>query len=152
MAIAEKTVSQLSNFHRREGVVAHPSPDPEAAGILLKEPGLGRAADPKFLADRNHITVGQRFYFLEIPGHRPRLVAGPRGGRRTAPVTQTNVTLDFPKGELRVFLFYAEADAQSLSALLRAHSPAGVILSALKAGLRAGWAPCCLACRPRQCG
>ena len=55
----------------------------------------------------------------------------------SARVTQTNVTLDFPKGELRVFLFYAEADAQSLSALLRARSPAAVILSALKAGLHA---------------
>ena len=136
IAMHEKTVSGLGSSRREAWSLIHPL-TPEAAGILLKEPGLGRAADPKFLADRNHITVGQRFYFLEIPGSRPRLVAGPRGGRRTARVTQTNVTLDFPKGELRVFLFYAEADAQSLSALLRAHSPAGVILSALKAGLHA---------------
>jgi hypothetical protein len=136
IAMHEKNVRGLGSSRREAWSLIHPL-TPEAAGILLKEPGLGRAVDPKFLTDRTHITVGQRFYFLEIPGSRPRLVTGPRGGRRTARVTQTNVTLDFPKGELRVFLFYAEADAQSLSALLRARSPAGVILSALMAGLHA---------------
>jgi hypothetical protein len=136
IAMHEKSVHGLGSSRREAWSLIHPL-TPEAAGILLKEPGLGRPVDPKFLADRTHITVGQRLYFLEIPGSRPPLVAGPRGGRRLARVTQTNVTLDFPKGELRVFLFYAEADAQSLSALLRARSPAAVVLSALKAGLHA---------------
>jgi hypothetical protein len=79
--------------------------------------------------------VGQRVYYLEIPGSHHRVVAGAGGRRRSARVSQTNVTLDFPKGELRVFLFYAESDAQSLSALLRRRSPAGAVLSALKTGL-----------------
>ncbi len=136
IAMHEKSVRGLGSSRREAWSLIHPL-TPDAAGTLLKEPGLGRAVDPKFLADRNQITVGQRFYFLEIPGSRPRLVAGPRGGRRSARVTQTNITLDFPKGELRVFLFYAEADAQSLSASLRARTPAGAILTALKARLDA---------------
>jgi hypothetical protein len=134
IAMHEKAVRGLGTSRRDAWALIHPL-TPEAAGILLKEPGLGREVDPKFLADRNHITVGQRFYFLEIPQARPRLVNGPRGSRRAARVTQTNVTLDFPKGEVRIFLFYSEADAQAVSAHLRARAPVGAILTMLKAGL-----------------
>jgi hypothetical protein len=134
IAMHEKSVRGLGSSRREAWSLIHPL-TPETAGILLKEPGLGHAVDPKFLAQRSTVTVGQRFYFLEIPGARPRLVARPRGGRRSARVTQTNVTLDFPKGELRLFLFYAEADAQALGTLLRARTPAGAVLSALKRGL-----------------
>lgn len=136
IAMHEKSVRGLGKSSREAWSLIHPL-TPEAAGILLKEPGLGRPVGGKFLADRNRITVGQRFYFLEIPGSRPRLVAGARGGRRAARVTQSNLTLDFPKGELRVYLFYAEADAQSVSTQLRARASAGAILTALKAGVEA---------------
>jgi hypothetical protein len=136
IAMHEKSVHGLGSSRREAWSLIHPL-TPEAAGILLKEPGLGREVDPRFLTDRTRLTVGQRFYFLEIPGSQPRMVSGQRGGRRSARITQTNVTLDFPRGELRVFLFYAESDAQSLSGLLRARTPAGAIISALKGGLRA---------------
>ena len=136
IAMHEKGVRGLGSARREAWSLIHPL-TPEAAGILLKEPGLGRPVDPKFLADRTQVSVGQRFYYLEIPGSRPRLVARPQGGRRAARVTQTNLTLDFPKGELRVFLFYAEADAQSLAQKLRARTPAGALLAALKTGLHA---------------
>lgn len=134
IAMHEKNVHGLGSSRREAWSLLHPL-TPEAAGVLLKEPGLGRAVDPKFLADRTHIAVGQRLYFLEFPGVRMPSVADPRTGRRQPRITQTNVTLDFPKGELRVFLFYAEADAQSLSTLLRTRGHASVILTALKAGL-----------------
>jgi hypothetical protein len=136
IAMHEKSVRGLGSSRREAWSLLHPL-TPEAAGILLNEPGLGREVDPKFLADRTHVSVGQRFYFLEIPGSRPRMVSGPRGGRRSARLTQTNITLDFPKRELRVYLFYAEADAQSLSTQLRARTPAAAIIAALKTGLKA---------------
>jgi hypothetical protein len=134
IAMHEKSVRGLGSSRREAWSLIHPL-TPEAAGILFKEPGLGRQVDPKFLADRNRITVGQRFYFLELAGARPRLVAGPRGMRRTARVSQTNLTLDFPKGELRISLYFSEAHAQALSTQLRARAPVGTILTALKTGI-----------------
>jgi hypothetical protein len=134
IAMHEKRVRGLGSTRREAWSLIHPL-TPEAAGILLKEPGLGHAVDPKFLAQRNTITVGQRFYFLEIASAKARLVGRPRGGRRSARVSQTNVTIDFPKGELRVFLFFAEAEAQALSTMLRGRAPAGPALAALKKGL-----------------
>jgi hypothetical protein len=133
IAMHEKNVRGLGSSRREAWSLIHPL-TPEAAGTLLKEPGLGHAVDPKFLAGRTTITVGQRLYYLEIPGARPRLIARPRGGRRSARVSQTNVTLDFPKGELRIYNFYAEAEAQALGTLLRARTPPGAVLSGLKRG------------------
>ena len=77
--------------------------------MLLKEPGLGRAVEPKFLVDRTRLKIGQRFYYWRFPGPACGFVSGPGGRRRSARVSQTNVTFDFPKGELRIFLLYSEA-------------------------------------------
>jgi hypothetical protein len=45
----------------------------KTAGLLLKEPGLGRNFSRKFTRHRHYTAIGQRFYYLEIPGHRLRL-------------------------------------------------------------------------------
>ena len=51
---------------------------PEAATALLKEPGLGKAVDPVYLAGPYLTTVAQRFYFLQMPGApMPRNQSGP---------------------------------------------------------------------------
>ncbi len=134
IAMHEKNVRGLGTSRREAWSLIHPL-TPEAAGILLKEPGLGRQVDAKFLADRNVVTVGQRFYYLETPQARPRTITGPRGRSRAPRVAQTKVRFDFPKGELRVLLFYSEAQAQALATQLRARAPGGVVIAALKAGL-----------------
>ena len=123
----EKGVAGLGTTRAEAWSLIHPL-TPEAAGLLLKEPGLGRPADPKFLADPKVIEVGQRFYYLELPGQSAR-----RGGRR--PHRLTRVALDFPKGEVRVLLYFPEADAQALAAKLRARAPLPALLMALKSGL-----------------
>ena len=124
----EKGVPGLGTTRRESWSVIQPL-TPEAAGLLLKEPGLGRVVEPKFLADPTVLGVGQRLYYLELAGHAARRGQGHRR------VSQTRVALDFPKGEVRVMLYFSEADAQSLAAKLRARSPLPVLLVALKAGL-----------------
>jgi hypothetical protein len=91
--------------------------------------------DPKFLADRNVVTVGQRFYYLETQTARPRTIVGVRGGSRSPRIAKTKVAFDFPKGELRVILFYSEAQAQAIATQLRGRAPAGIVIAALKSGL-----------------
>ena len=47
----------------------------EAASLLLKEPKLGRDFPAQFTTRRHHTAIGQRFYYLEIPGASLKLVA-----------------------------------------------------------------------------
>jgi len=134
IAMHEKGVRGLGTSRREAWSLIHPL-TPEAASILLKEPGLGRQVDPRFLADRNVVTVGQRFYYLEMREAAARTVAGPRGSRRSPRVAQTRIAFDFPKGELRAFLFFSEAEAQAISTQFRARAPISTVIAALKAGL-----------------
>ena len=91
----------------------------EAAGTLLQQPKLGRNVPGTYVSSRGAVAVGQRFYYLEIAGARPITVAtgaGAPGVRRTSDV---NVTLDFPKDEFRVSLYFSESDAQQAAAAIR---------------------------------
>lgn len=127
----EKGVPGLGHARRDAWSFLHPL-TPEAAGLLLKEPGLGRKVPERFLVDRNLIDVGQRLYYLDIPEARIRPAPGPT----TVPhMTQTGLVFDFPRGQLRVFLYYSEADAQHLAKQLRNKAPAGVLMTALKVGI-----------------
>jgi hypothetical protein len=133
IALHERGVAGLGHARRHGWSLFHPL-TPEAAGLLLGEPGLGRPVPPAFLVRRRVTAVGQRFYYLEIPGARVRLV--PRhAGRASRPVrsTQTRVVLDFLKRQLRVALYYSEADAQELAKQLRQKLPLPALLKALKA-------------------
>lgn len=138
IALSEKKVSGLGQARREAWSLIHPL-TPEASGLLLNEPGLGRALEPQFLARRGKVAVGQRFYYLEIPGARVRMA--PRGvkkfGRPTR-LSQTNVVLDFTKRELRVFIFYSESDAQKLAEQLRKRLQISALLTALRAKLDIG--------------
>jgi hypothetical protein len=103
----------------------------EAAGLLLKEPGLGRDVAPQFLQDRRRIAPGQRFYRLQISEGASPSVAGRS--------SQVNVTADLRQlsGALVVHVFVGERDAQSLVPRLRARQ-IGQALSVVRAVLRTG--------------
>ncbi len=107
---------------------------PEAAGFLLSQPGLGAQVSGKFLSSRDMIAVGQRFYYLEIAtptGPRAGIAAGGRSG-------EINVTLDFPRNQIRLFIFLSEASAQEIAVQLRQSQLAGawkLLKSAVAAGL-----------------
>ena len=81
------------------------------------------------------MAIGQRIYYLEVPGARLRMAPRrARGLTRPARSTQTRVVVDFPKREIRAHLFYSEADAQELLKTLRTGLPMAAMLAALKKG------------------
>jgi hypothetical protein len=132
VALHERGVPGLGSARRHAWSLFHPL-TPEAAGLLLKEPGLGRAVEAPFLIRRRVTAVGQRFYFLEIPGARVRLAPRMAGKpSRPARSTQTRITIDFVKRQLRLALYYSEADAQEISKQLRQKAPLPVLLRALR--------------------
>jgi len=92
---------------------------PEAAGLLLGEPGLGRSVAPQFLAENRTTDEAQRFYYLEIPG--VRRVTHPGGAQRAAARRsgRTRLVFDFPQGEVRVLLYLSEVRAQAVAGQLR---------------------------------
>jgi len=133
IALHEKRVPGLGTARRGSWSLFHPL-TPEAGGLLMNEPGLGRPVSPVFLARRGRAAVGQRFYYLEIPGARVRMAApAPGKPARPARSTQVRVVLDFPKRQVRLFLFYGETQAQELVKRLRQRLPVPALLGALKA-------------------
>jgi len=104
----------------------------EAAGVLLGEPELGREVDPRDLADPHTNTVGQRFYYLEIPGKKPLMVPGPAGRTNARRPSRVRLALDFPKNEIRVFLFLSEIRAQEIAVKLRQHAHKGAVAAQLQ--------------------
>jgi hypothetical protein len=93
---------------------------PEAAGMLLGEPGLGRAVAARFLARPERICVGERFYYLELPDRRP-------SGGKPRVSSQVNVLVHFPSNEIRVAVYLSEADAQQVAAALRTNNIIGAL-------------------------
>jgi hypothetical protein len=133
----QKNVAGLGSARRSARSLLHPL-TPEAAGLLLGEPRLGRPIGPRFLARRTRIGVGQRFYYLEIPGARVRVAPGrpQRPGQPTQPgrparSSQLCAVFDFPKRELRLGVYFSEADGQRLATLLRKRTAAPAVLATI---------------------
>ncbi|NYT02121.1 MAG: hypothetical protein GKC10_05125, partial [Methanosarcinales archaeon] len=98
---------------------------PEAAGLLLGEPGLGREVDPRYLANPYSTDVGQRFYYLEPLERRgkrlvkrPLMTVEPGGRARMRRQTKVNVVLDFTNNKIRIGLYMSEKRAQSIAVKL----------------------------------
>jgi len=137
IAVHEKNVPGLGSAAKAAWSQLHPL-TPKAARTLLGEPRLGRRVSPRYVAGRDVVAVGQRFYFLEIAGARPAAPPdGARGGVRRP--SEVNVTLDFAKDEFRIFAFLSESDAQEVAAHVRRRDIAAAVVLARKtyeAGLR----------------
>lgn len=129
----EKTVGGLGTAAKAAWSQIHPL-TPGAASLLVGEPRLGRDVSPKFLADPLNVQVGQRFYYLEIPGASVPAHAGPAAHRCCG----THLTMDFPRDQLRVHLFLGEADAQGIAVKLRRQLPLGTVISQLQASAETG--------------
>ena len=103
----------------------------EVASLLLNEPMMGKNVDAKFLQSRSRISVGQRFYFLEIPGARvqvpsgagriirPQLPSGPTTALPSPKVqmpiprsSDAQCVLNFLKSEVRFNFFFSNEDAR----------------------------------------
>jgi hypothetical protein len=111
---------------------------PQAAGILLGEPSLGREVDPRFLASPLDTQIGQRLFYLEVSGKRP--LASPTQSGRAALRRRSHVklVLDFPGNQIRVFLYLSEIRAQKLAVKLRQHTGTGMAVTGLRKLLERG--------------
>ena len=107
---------------------------PEAATALLQEPELGREASSECLASPDPLHVGERLYYLEIAGASPQ-VTPTEPGRPPAVrrASEVNLTLDFPRNQIRVYIFVSEAASQEIATMLRQRAPIGAVQSRLKA-------------------
>jgi hypothetical protein len=94
-----------------------------AAGLLLREPGLGRDVSERFLETPQSMAVGQRFYRLSIEGGRPRSAA--QSGR----IRRVRAHFDLRRGVVSVRIFFSEAAAQEIAQAFRRKAPPGVILN-----------------------
>ncbi|MEK6438992.1 hypothetical protein [Pseudonocardia sp. T1-2H] len=133
---AEREVPQLDEMS------LHPLTT-QAAGMLLREPGLGRDVAPEYLAGPDVIADGQRFYHLEIPSAAASTPAARRRDRQRRPrSTGLSVRVTPGRDEVRVRLYLSETDAQELATAL-GQGPAGarrltrLLLRRVDAGLRA---------------
>ncbi|MFC6149888.1 MULTISPECIES: hypothetical protein [Mumia] len=108
------------------------------AGVLLREPRLGVDAPAQFLASRHRISVGQRFFYLEPIGQveTPAATTTASAGEVAQP-SDGRVRTDENRREVRLSLYFSEADAQRLAASVSA-GPGGTTL--LRALLRAAFA------------
>lgn len=101
---------------------------PEAAGLLLGHTHLGR----KMAADCPHglhqVTEGQRVYYLEIPGARYQML--PAGGSASLPrlASQIRAEMDFPREQIRLFVFLSEAESQEIASFVRRGAPLGAAM------------------------
>ena len=104
---------------------------PAAAGMLLGEAGLGREVSHKYLDHQPITAIGQRFYYLEIPGAHLKMMPTEDGEAIARRASDLNVTFDFPANQLRSCLFLSEADAQAVAVRLRRSAPMGTVMALL---------------------
>ncbi|MCU1244422.1 MAG: hypothetical protein JWN02_332 [Acidobacteria bacterium] len=102
---------------------------PEAAGLLLGEPRMGR--DVPAGTDRRSVGPGQRFYRLSITGRRPLNIPGPDGRPHPRGAGAVRVALDCPRDEIRVRIYLSEVKAQRLAGSLKRQSHQGALAAAL---------------------
>ena len=127
---------------------------PHAAGLLLREPRLGARVPKGFLSTRGRVAVGQRFYWLEPVGAAASMASGTlRSASAAAPVTgsaeaavtrsargplpsQARLGIDVRTGTIRVAVFLAESEAQTVAAAIRQGRGVPALLSALSRTFR----------------
>ena len=107
----------------------------EAAALLLDEPQMGVESEDATL-DPHAINPGQRFYYLEIPGKRPLTTPGRNGRPKRRRTSRSHLVLDFPKNEIRFYLYMSEVAAQKIAARLRRRQHAGPVIVRLRRVVR----------------
>lgn len=99
----------------------------QAAVLLTGEPDLGRE-DASGLQTGQ---IGERYYFLEIPGKRPLTIPGPAGSTKVRRVTRIWLDFHFPQNLARVHLFLSEVRAQEIAVKLRQKAHTGSVSARL---------------------
>jgi len=102
----------------------------DAAALLLDQPELGRDVQGE-TGDPTAPQVGQRFYYLDIPGKRPLMVPTPGGRVHVRHRSRSRFVFHFPKNEIVARLYLSEVRAQEIAVKLRQHAHMGVVIERL---------------------
>ncbi len=113
----ETNVGGLGGYSRQAYYQFHPL-TPEAA-VALKVPGLGMEVPPEYLAGREALAVGQRVYYLELPGQT----------RGVGSASYVRLEIDLRKGEIRLYIYLSEKRSQEIAQQLRT---SGAVAGALQ--------------------
>lgn len=152
-AIQGTKLYMINRFEKAQGIGVshgykqlHPL-SVEAASLLLKEPKLGRNFPPQFTTRRHRTAVGQRFYYLEIPGAQLKMVSVAKSGNKSMADTGTNQSagqkysmavpnsgdiqgvLNFVRSEIRFNYYFSEEEANSIAQKLNAKDYSGAFIS-----------------------
>jgi hypothetical protein len=111
---------------------------PEASAFLLGDAGFGQESIPQSSDNPHATSVGQRFYYLETPGKRPLTIPTPNGHAKGRHPSRLRLALDFPKNQIRAYLFLSEIRAQEIAVKLRQNSHTGVVIVRLKRHIERG--------------
>jgi len=103
----------------------------DAAALLLDQPELGRDAEGG-TGDPTVPQVGQRFYYLDLPGKRPLMVPAPGGRRHVRRRSHSRLVFHFPRNEIVARLYLSELRAQEIAVKLRQHGHLGVVMERLR--------------------
>jgi hypothetical protein len=104
---------------------------PQAATLLLGEPSMGREMAIHQPSNAHTTVPGERFYYLEVPGKRPLTATEPTGKSKMRRRTTMRLILDFPKNEMRAYLFLSEVRAQEIAVKLRQNAHPGTVMTRL---------------------
>jgi len=102
-----------------------------AAALLLDQPELGRDAEGE-TGDPQAPQVGQRFYYLEIPGKPPLMVPTTGGCVHARHRSRSRFIFHFPQNEIIARLYLSEIRAQEIAVRLRQHGHMGMVLERLR--------------------
>ncbi|MGO4300672.1 hypothetical protein [Leifsonia sp. RAF41] len=143
-------IERTRNGVRLSSSQLHPL-TPKAAGLLLKDPAMGVAVPAEFLRSRARVAAGQRFYWVEpldqtaLPTVGARAATGAIGafgasgatraygfaGRGAGAASQGWVVVDTRSSQIRVGMFFAESETQTIAAAIREGRAEAVLLPAL---------------------
>ncbi len=117
----------------------------QAASLLLKEPKLGKDFPAEFTTKRFKTAIGQRFYFLEIPGARLKTVSvALRGYRRKTGLASSEIqdytpavpnsgdvqgTINFVRNEIKLFYYFSEEEARAIVEKLNSNDYSGAFMN-----------------------
>jgi hypothetical protein len=128
----EEVITKVDGENGR--TVLHPLTR-DAAALLLDQPELGRDAEGE-TGDPNAPQVGQRFYYLEIPGKRPLMVPTPGGRAHVRRRSSLRLRFDFPKNEIVARIYLSEIRAQNIAVKLRQNGHMGAVIYRLRPFIR----------------
>jgi hypothetical protein len=131
----ERGIPALGTAGRAGWSQLHPL-TPIAAGLLCGAPGLGRDLPPKYWASRRPLFVGERLYALEIPAALPQTVPAPNGKTIVRQPGTLGLTLDFPRNQIRLCIFFSETEAQQIATKIRERARLGLVWTLMRRKVR----------------